>query len=137
MGSLVAARLVADALEGAYPSDVAASLTRKATVLLDEGLDAVVVGEALKLWCNKPGQGVNSLPYLAADVIRKNKHNDIYEVMRKCYKTNDVTPLRKFGYWFRTPIPPDDVKAPEDMRVFMKQAQREWLIDLAKQLSGE
>lgn len=130
-----AARMVFDVLGGKYPEAVVTSLGRKVEELINEGQDPAALKDVVKVWGNTPGAGVALLPFLLVDVIRKRKDNDLLQVIRECYRTNDVTPLRRFGYWFRPPTTPDHIKTTDEMRAYMREAQREWLTDLAGQLN--
>lgn len=133
----VAARIVRDVLGGTYPETVEKNIIARIDTLLTEGQTPAVMREVLKAWVGTPGASVGLIPYLVADILRAQKNNDIVHVLRECYRTNDVTPLRKFGYWFTAPPSTAEVQTPDEMRAYMKTAQREWLKKLHREISGE
>jgi len=129
-----AARLVFDVFGGRYPESVERSLISKVGELLEEGQEKHVITEALKIWGTKPEATVGLLPFLIVDAIRANKNNNLDKLIRDALETNDITPLRRFGYWFEYPSAPLHLKTAGEVTEFMVAAQREWLLRLQKEL---
>lgn len=129
-----AARLVQEIIPPEHPSLVRQQLAAKVAGLLEEGTETVVLASALKLWLAKPNAGVSLLPHLVSDAVRSRGEGDVTQLLRDCYKSGDVTPLRRHGYWFPEPDDiPDDVKTAQ-MSAYMLKAKRAWLTQLKKEL---
>lgn len=122
-----AARLVRDVLGDRFPGAVRTQLSGKVAELLQEGQEVAPIKAALKVWGDRPGANASLLPYLVADAIREDTSGDLKQAIRTSWATNDVTPLRKFGFWFRPPVAPREIDNPEDMLRFMRNAQKDWL----------
>ena len=128
-----AARLVGEVLGDRFPNVVRQQVTGKVAELLEEGQEVASLKGALKMWAERPNANVNLLPHLVADVIRKDRSGDLANLIRDCWVSHDVTPLRKFGHWFPVPSAPRSIKTPDEMVRFMRAEQRKWLEQLAKE----
>lgn len=126
-GSL-ADRLVATLAD--HPTVVQQKLRDKIVELLEDGQKPEHIESALKVWAERPNNSPNFLPFLVSDAIRRGSKSELLELLRDCYRSCDVTPLRRHGYWFREPTAPLDIKTPDEMREFMKQAKRKWLAEI-------
>jgi hypothetical protein len=129
-----AARMVGEVLGERYPAAVAASLAAKVAELLNEGQEVQAIRAALKLWSDQPDAGIGLLPFLVARVIRDNQAGDLRALLRASWKSGDVTPLRRHGYWFTPPDIPPDIKTPDRMQAWMLSQKRLWIKDLEKEL---
>lgn len=131
-----AMRIVRDVLGDRFPSLVRTQLTAKVAELLQEGQEASAIKAALKVWCERPNAGVSLLPHLVADAIRRDTSGDLIQLIRDCWISGNVEPLRRYGYWFPIPSAPLSIKTPGEMVEFMKASQRKWLEGLVEGLNG-
>lgn len=131
----LAARLVKENIPPEHPSLVRDQLVANAAGLLEEGQETAVVVSALKLWNGKPGMAPSLLAHLVSDAVRKQGEGDLLQLIRDCWKSGDVTPLRHRGYWFEEPDLPPEVKTAAQTRVFMTKKKREWLTTLKEKIA--
>jgi hypothetical protein len=128
------ARLVYEAFGGRYPKSVERSLIKIVEGLLDEGQEKYLIREALKLWSERENAQPGLLPFLVVDAIRTSKNSNVVKLIKEALNTHDITPLRRYGYWFEYPSAPLSLTNPQDVTAFMIAAQREWLLALQKEL---
>lgn len=130
----VAGDLVRETVPEQHPSAIRKQLARKAAELLTEGIDREVVKRALVLWTTK-ALSPSLLPSLASEAMKESQRSQsLRSVMRECWKSGQVTPLKPFGYVFTPPDFPDNCTDPEDRRAFMLAAKRKWLTELAERV---
>lgn len=129
----LAAKIVHEIVPAEHPSAVRQSLQAKVAELLEDGQEARVVEAALKLWLTKPNSSAALLPHLVSDVIRQGGNGELIALLRECYKTADVSPLRRYDYVFTEPDPPIGASV-EETRTFMQKAKRAWLTEIQKGL---
>ena len=128
-----AARLVQETLGDRFPNAVRTSVSAKVSELLEEGQEVSVIKEGLKLWAARPSAHPNLLPHLVADAIRDHKNVALVKLIKDALGSNDITPLRRYGYWFEYPAAPLNMST-QEVTEFMIAAQREWLIRLQGEL---
>jgi len=106
----------------------------KVVELMDEGSDVSTLTAALKAWNTRPGVSPSLLPHLVSDALRKRRGNELLQIIRDCWTSGDVTPLRRHGYWFKEP---EDIPvgiSVEEMRAFLLRHKRAWLELIQREL---
>ena len=110
-----------------HPVVVQDKMREKIVELLEDGQKPVHIEAALKVWAERPANSINFLPYLVSDEIKRASEGEFKQLCRDCWKSGDVTPLRRHGHWFRPPLAPLEIKTVDEMRKFMLAAKRRWI----------
>ncbi|SKL37398.1 Uncharacterised protein [Mycobacteroides abscessus subsp. massiliense] len=126
----LAGDMVREVVPASHPSAIRKQLVRQATALLAEGIDRDIVKRALGLWCAKD-LSPSLLPNLASEAMKEaQRSQNVMNVLRDCWRSGKVTPLKQFGYVFTLPDIPDDV----DRDVFIHQAKRDWMLRIRERI---
>lgn len=130
-----AMRLVNEVIPPEHPAVVRRQLASKVAELLNDGTGEVILAAALRLWLTKANAGVSLLPHLVSDAVRTNEAG-LEALLRRCWKSGNVSPLAAHGHIFPPPDIPADVTTVDAVRQFMLQAKRLWVEQLRKELGG-
>lgn len=133
----VAGELVSKTISADYPDAVRRQITARVSDLLGEGIHPQFIEPALLTWAKREGASVGLLPLLVTDAIKAVTSTNVEPVMRRCWVSGDINPLREFGYFFAAPDPPKHLQSIADIRAFMLKAKREWVEQLQNDLKAK
>lgn len=129
----VAGALVREVVPVEHPSAIRKQLARRASELIAEGIDSDHVKRGLVLWTEKDLSPA-LLPSLVSQAMNTHKHTQsLLNVLRDCWRTGDVTPLKPFGFVFTVPDLPSGLSA-DARRECIRQAQKTWLLEVKERV---
>ncbi|WP_195167148.1 hypothetical protein [Mycobacteroides abscessus] len=129
----VAGQLVRDVVPIEHPSAVRKQLARKAAELITEGIDQEHVKRGLILWTEKDLSPA-LLPSLVSQAMNAHKQTQsLLNVLRACWTSGEVYPLKKYGFVFTPPDAPPGISA-DERRALNREAQREWLREIHERI---
>lgn len=111
-----------------HPAKVRNSLRNEVQTLLNEGQEPSVIEQALKKWASREDAPPAFLHHFVSDAIRQGG-DGFDEILRKAWRTGDVSQLAQFGHVFVPPDPKPGMSV-QDVRDENKRAKREWVSSL-------
>ncbi|SIL73510.1 Uncharacterised protein [Mycobacteroides abscessus subsp. abscessus] len=129
----VAGAMVREVVPVEHPSAIRKQLARRAAELIAEGIDPDHVKRGLVLWTEKD-LSPSLLPSLVSQAMNTHKQNQsLLNVLRDCWRTGDVSPLKPFGFIFTIPDLPSGIDASE-RRDLIREAQKAWLLEVKERV---
>lgn len=133
----VAGELVSKTISSDYPEAVRRQLAARVSDLLGEGIHPQFIEPALLTWAKREGASVGLLALLVTDAIKAGTSTNVEPIMRRCWVSGDINPLREFGYFFAAPDPPKNLQSIADIRAFMLSSKRAWIEQLQNDLKAK